>query len=142
MLMRSDPFREFDRLTEKLWGGFPVMPMDAYRLDDQFVVQVDLPGVDPSTIDLTIDKNTLTVSAERPARPDNGAKVVAAERPHGRFSRQLFLDEGLDIDHIEAGYTTGVLTVHVPLIDDTKPRKVPIASGNGDRQVRELSKST
>ncbi len=130
MLMRFDPFRELDRLAEQTWGGTrqPTMPMDAYRRGDHFVVHFDLPGVDPSSIDLTVEKNVLTVSAERHWQPDEGNQVVVAERPQGRFSRQLFLGEGLDPDGIEAAYDGGVLTVQVPVAEQAKPRKVQVTS--------------
>jgi HSP20 family protein len=130
MLMRTDPFREFDRLTQALGTRLrpAVMPMDAYRQGDHFVVHFDLPGVDPSSIDLTVEKNVLTVSAERHWQPDEGNQVVVAERPQGRFSRQLFLGEGLDPDGIEATYDGGVLTVQVPVAEQAKPRKVQVTS--------------
>ena len=133
MLMRFDPFRELDRLSEQAWGGArtPAMPMDAYRRGDHFVVHFDLPGVDPSSIDLTVEKNVLTVSAERRWEPEEGNEVVVAERPQGHFTRQLFLGEGLDADGIEADYDSGVLTVRVPVAEQAKPRKVQVTSGGG-----------
>ena len=137
MLMRFDPFRELDRLTEQTWSGarLPAMPMDAYRRGDHFVVHFDLPGVDPSSIDLTVEKNVLTVSAERHWEPAEGNQVVVAERPQGRFSRQLFLGEGLDADHIEASYDQGVLTVTLPVAEAAKPRKVEITAGGGAKAI-------
>ena len=132
MLMRSDPFRELDRLTQHVFGngGRPaVMPMDAYRRGDQFVVHFDLPGVDPSTIDLTVEKNALTVSAERLWQRSEGDQILASERPHGAFTRQLFLGEGLDADRIDAGYENGVLTVILPVAETAKPRRVQVSSG-------------
>lgn len=130
MLMRFDPFREFDRLTEGLWSGRqPVMPMDAYRHGDEFVVHFDLPGVDPSSIDLTIEKDVLTVTAERTWQRQDGVQVIASERAQGRFRRQLFLGEGLDADHVDASYDDGVLTIRLPVADHAKPRRVEISSG-------------
>ncbi len=133
MLMRFDPFRELDRLAQQTAGTSPppVMAMDAYRHDDRFVVHFDLPGVDASSIDLTVEKNVLTVSAERRWQPTNGDEIVVTERPQGTFSRQLFLGEGLDPEHIEASYDNGVLTVWVPVAERAKPRKVEISSGSG-----------
>lgn len=133
MLMRFDPFRELDRLAQQSVGNgrLPVMAMDAYRHGESFVVHFDLPGVDPATIDLTVEKNVLTVSAERRWQPSDGDEVVVAERPQGSFSRQLFLGEGLDPERIEARYDNGVLTVSVPVAERAKPRKVSISSGNG-----------
>ncbi|HEV2808935.1 MAG TPA: Hsp20/alpha crystallin family protein [Acidimicrobiales bacterium] len=133
MLMRFDPLREFDRLVHQTGGGGrpPVMPMDAYRHDDRFVTHFDVPGVDPSSIDLTIEKNVLSVSAERRWQPAEGDEVVVSERPQGSFSRQLFLGEGLDPQRVEANYDNGVLTVTIPVAEQAKPRKVEISSGNG-----------
>ncbi len=138
MLMRYDPFREFDRLTQQGWGGSSgrqaVMPMDAYREGDHFVVHFDLPGVDSRSIDLTVEKNVLTVTAERTWRPDDGQQVVVSERPQGSFSRQLFLGESLDTERIEANYDNGVLTVRVPVAEQAKPRRVEI-SGEGSSKA-------
>ena len=140
MLMRSDPFRELDRLTQRVFGNGPsaaVMPMDAYRHGEQFVVHFDLPGVEASSIDLTVEKNVLTVSAERQWQPADGDEVLASERPYGRFTRQLFLGEALDAERIEAGYDNGVLTVTVPVAEQAKPRKVQISSGDGSAKAIE-----
>ena len=129
MLMRFDPFRELDRLAEQTWSGrSPVMPMDAYRRGDHFVVHFDLPGVDPSSIDLTVEKNVLTASAERHWEHAEDDEVVVAERPQGQFTRQLFLGEGLDAEAIEATYDGGVLTVRVPVAEQAKPRKVEVTT--------------
>ncbi|MHB8672016.1 MAG: Hsp20/alpha crystallin family protein [Acidimicrobiales bacterium] len=139
MLMRFDPFREYDRLTEQLWGGRGGMPMDAYRHGDEFLVHFDLPGVDPASIDLTVEKNVLTVSAKREWKRDGGVEVIAAERPQGAFTRQLFLGESLDAEHLEASYDNGVLTVRLPVADQAKPRKVEITSGGAAKQIRASS---
>lgn len=131
MLMRFDPFRELDRLTQAPWGGSrPVMPMDAYRRNGDFVVHFDLPGIDPGTIDLTVEKNVLTVAAERRFSKQEGDEITVSERPQGRFSRQLFLGESLDPDRIKANYDQGVLTLHIPIAERAKPRKVEISSGS------------
>jgi HSP20 family protein len=137
MLMRFDPFRELDRLAEQTWSGsrLPAMPMDAYRRGDHFVVHFDLPGVDPSSIDLTVEKNVLTVSAERHWEPAEDHQVVVAERPQGSFSRQLFLGEGLDAEAIEASYDAGVLTVRVPVAEQAKPRKVQVTAGGSPTAI-------
>jgi HSP20 family protein len=130
MLMRFDPFRELDRLTSAPWGNTrPVMPMDAYRRNGDFVVHFDLPGVDPSSIDLTVEKNVLTVTAERHFTRQEGDEITVSERPHGRFNRQLFLGESLDADQITANYDQGVLTLHIPVAERAKPRKVEISAG-------------
>ncbi|MDP9440919.1 MAG: Hsp20/alpha crystallin family protein [Actinomycetota bacterium] len=144
MLMRFDPFRELDRLTQQVAGngGRPaVMPMDAYRAGDQFIVHFDLPGVDAGSIELTVEKNVLTVSAQRRWQPQNGQQVLVTERPQGSFSRQLFLGEGLDPDRIEANYDNGVLTITVPVAEQAKPRKVEITSSPKKSQAIDTQSS-
>jgi len=129
MLMRTDPFRELDRLAQQTLGT-PVrpaaMPIDAYRDGEVFVVQFDLPGVDPASIDLTIEKNVLTVHAQRTRSANEGVEMLVAERPQGTFSRQLFLGESLNADGIDANYADGVLTLRIPVAERAKPRRVPI----------------
>jgi HSP20 family protein len=129
MLMRTDPFRDLDRLTQQVLGtpARPAaMPIDAYRHGEEFVVQFDLPGVEASSIDLTVEKNVLTVHAER-RRPDlDGVEMLLGERPQGTFSRQLFLGDSLDTDRIDASYADGVLTLKLPVAEKAKPRRVPI----------------
>jgi HSP20 family protein len=138
MLMRTDPFREFDRLTQQAFGTRfrpSAMPMDAYRQGDEFVVHFDLPGVDPTSIDLTVEKNVLSVSAERRWDAAEDIQIVASERPQGTFNRQLFLGEGLDADRVEASYDNGVLSVTIPVAEQAKPRKVEISAGDGPRTI-------
>ncbi|GAB2496193.1 Hsp20/alpha crystallin family protein [Nocardiopsis aegyptia] len=140
MLMRTDPFREFDRITQRLLGDTVrpgAMPMDAYREDDTFVVSFDLPGVRADSIDLEIERNVLTVRAERAATATKGREMVIAERPSGTFSRELFLGESLDGDNITADYADGVLTLRVPVAEQAKPRKISISEGDG--QAREIN---
>ena len=137
MLMRTDPFRELDRLTQQLFGTNgttsrpAVMPMDAYRDGEQFVVHFDVPGVDPSTIDLDVEHNVLTVKAERVPTYRHDVELQVAERPRGVFSRQLFLGDTLDTDHVEASYDAGVLTLRIPIAEKAKPRKIEITGGGG-----------
>ncbi|MBW3645979.1 MAG: Hsp20/alpha crystallin family protein [Actinobacteria bacterium] len=137
MLMRYDPFRDIDRLTQQLAGErrASAMPMDAYRENEHFVVQFDLPGVDPESIDLTVEKNALTVRAERMWQAGDGVEVLVAERPQGSFSRQLFLGEGLDPDRIEARYDQGVLTVTIPVAERAKARKIEVGTNGGGRAI-------
>ena len=141
--MRFDPFRELDRLAQQAVGSSrpPAMAMDAYRHGDAFVVHFDLPGVDPTSIDLTVEKNVLTVTAERRWQPTEGDEVVVAERPQGTFSRQLFLGEGLNPDRVEARYDNGVLSLTVPVAEQAKPRKVEINTGNGKATAIETASS-
>jgi HSP20 family protein len=129
MLMRTDPFRDLDRLTQQVFGTATrpaAMPIDAYRSGDDFVVQFDLPGVDAGSIDLTVEKNVLTVHAERARAVGDGVELLVGERPHGTFSRQLFLGDTLDTDRIDASYTDGVLTLRLPIAEKAKPRRVQI----------------
>ena len=141
MLMRFDPFRELDRLTQQVWAGGSVrpgaMPMDAYRRGDDFVVHFDLPGVDPASIELTVEKNVLTVRAQRELARGEDEEWLVSERPQGSFTRQLFLGENLDTESIEASYDAGVLTVTVPLAEQAKPRKVEITAGGSKQQAIE-----
>jgi HSP20 family protein len=133
MLLRQDPFRELDRWTQQAWGPTTrpaVMPMDAFRHGDDFVVKFDLPGIDPSTIDLTVEQNTLTVKAERRWKPKDEDEVLISERPQGSFSRQVFLGEGLDVDNIRASYEHGVLSLDIPVRESVKPRRVEITVGD------------
>ena len=138
MLMRTDPFRELDRLTQQVFGGVgrpSAMPMDAYRKGDEFFVHFDLPGVDPDSIDLTVEQNVLTVRAERLPVGAQGAELLVTERLSGTFSRQLFLGETLDPDHIEADYSAGVLTLTIPVHEAAKPRKVEITTNDRTKQL-------
>jgi HSP20 family protein len=137
MLMRTDPFRELDRLTQQVLQTAPrpvMMPMDAWRDGDSFVVELDLPGVAADSIDLDVERNVLTVRAERPPRPDRD-EVLAAERPTGVFSRQLFLGDALDVDRIAARYADGVLTLRIPVAEQAKPRKIAVAVGGDVREA-------
>ncbi|GAA1145428.1 molecular chaperone Hsp18 [Nocardioides aquiterrae] len=133
MLLRTtDPFRDFDRLTQQIFGTTnrpAVMPMDAWREGDRFVIEFDLPGVARESIDLDVERNVLTVRAERVAR--NGDwEALASERPKGVFSRQLVLGDNLDLDKIEAAYADGVLRLVVPVAEKAKPRKIEVSTGS------------
>jgi HSP20 family protein len=131
MLMRTDPFRELDRLTQQVFGTASrpaAMPMDAYRQGDTFYLRLDLPGIELDSIDLTVEQNVLTVRAERPTITPDEVEVIVAERPAGTFTRQVFLGDTLDPDHMTADYTAGVLTLSIPVHEAAKPRKVEITS--------------
>ena len=139
MLMRTDPFREFDRLAQQLFGAGTtsrpaVMPMDAWREGDTFVVEFDLPGVRPETLDVDVERNVLTVKAERPA-PNRDWEMLAAERPTGLFSRQLVLGDNVDLEHVQADYDAGVLRLRIPVAEKAKPRKIEIATGASSDQA-------
>ena len=129
MLMRFEPFRESERITEELLSGLRArqIPVDAYRRGDEFKVQLDMPGVDPGSIELTVEKDVLTVRATRTRTQVEGDQNCVAERAHGEFGRQLFLGEGLDRDSVTATYEDGVLTITIPVAEQAKPRKVEIA---------------
>jgi HSP20 family protein len=125
MLVDFDLFRGFERTGVRR----AFMPIDAYRRGDEFLLHVDLPGIDPETIDLVVDRNVLTIEAERSWKPADGDKVVTAERPRGHFTRRLVLGDALDASRISAQYDRGVLTVTVPVAEEAKPRKVTISVG-------------
>ena len=143
MLMRTDPFRELDRLSQQVFGGTPgtwsrptAMPMDAWRSGDTFVVAFDLPGVDPDAIELDVERNVLTVKAERrPAVEREQVEMQVAERPLGVFSRQLFLGDTLDAERIAAHYEAGVLTLSIPIAEKAKPRKITVTAADSGRQI-------
>jgi HSP20 family protein len=145
MLMRTDPFRELDRLTQQLsgasspgtWSRPNPMPMDAYRAGDEYVVVFDLPGVRQDAIDLDVERNVLSVKAERrPLAVSEGVEMQVAERPLGVFSRQLFLGDTLDTERITAEYDSGVLTVKIPVAAQAKPRRISISGGDSEpRQI-------
>jgi HSP20 family protein len=144
MLMRTDPFREFDRLAQSLlgsgstagtWSRPSAMPMDAYRAGDEFVVMFDLPGVTSDAIEVDVERNVLTVKAERrPTVHDDDVEMQVAERPLGVFSRQLFLGDTLDTDHIHAEYEAGVLSLRIPIAEQAKPRKIEVRRAGEARQ--------
>ena len=143
MLLRFDPFRELDRLSQQLWDegktASRVVPMDAVRHGDRLTVSFDLPGVDPSSIDLTVERNQLTLTAERHPRQGEGEELLVSERPRGTFTRRLFLGDTLDTDRIEADYRDGVLEVTIPVAEQAKARKVSIGGGNGQAQPIEAT---
>jgi HSP20 family protein len=139
MLMRFDPFRDAEnrlQLFNRQMGAPPMtMSMDAYRDGDRFIVQFDLPGIDPGSIDLTVEKNVLTVRAERKWETRDDQEIVISERVQGSFSRQLFLGESLDAEHVEARYDNGVLTLSIPVAEQAKPRKVAITTSSDETEV-------
>jgi HSP20 family protein len=137
MLMRTDPFREFDRLTQQVLGSArpTAMPMDAYRAGDDLIVHIDLPGIDPETIDLDVERNVLNVRAERRSPAPEGTEVIVAERPTGTFTRQLLLGDSLDAERIDASYDTGVLTLRIPVAEQAKPRRIQITGGSDRKEL-------
>jgi HSP20 family protein len=143
MLMRTDPFRDFDRLAQQFFGNTgtwsrpSAMPLDAYRSGDEYVIAFDLPGVAPDAIELNIERNVLTVRAERRPNPvGQDVEMQVAERPLGVFSRQLFLGDTLDTEKVSASYDAGVLTLRIPVAEQAKPRRIEIS--NADAGVRQI----
>jgi HSP20 family protein len=144
MLMRTDPFRELDRLAGQLlgtaaagtWSHPNPMPLDAYRDGETYVVSFDLPGVDPEAIELEVERNVLTVKAERrPVHTGEKFEMQINERPLGVFSRQLFLGDTLDAEHIDADYDAGVLTLRIPVTEKAKPRKIEVTASGGRKEI-------
>ncbi|MBV6702973.1 Hsp20/alpha crystallin family protein [Kitasatospora aureofaciens] len=143
MLLRTDPFRELDRLTQQFlnttgtWSRPTPMPLDAYRAGDEYVICFDLPGVAPDAIDIDVERNMVTVKAERrPHRQGDDVKWELSERPLGVFSRQVMLSDTLDPEGITADYDAGVLTLKIPVAEKAKPRKIAIAHGDGRKQIQ------
>ncbi|MFE1440174.1 Hsp20/alpha crystallin family protein [Streptomyces sp. NPDC058739] len=142
MLMRTDPFREMDRIVQQLsgtsgtWSKPSVMPMDAYREGEAYVIAFDLPGVSTDAIDIDVERNMLTVKAERrPVAKADSVKMELSERPLGVFSRQIVLADTLDTEHIQADYDAGVLTLRIPIAERAKPRKISIGAGAGPKEI-------
>jgi HSP20 family protein len=136
MLVRTDPFRDFDRLAQQMLGTAArpaAMPMDAWRDGEQIVVEFDLPGVDPDSVDLDVQRNVLTVRAERRPSTGDDTEMIAAERPRGVFSRQVILGDTLDTGRVQASYTAGVLTLRIPIAEKAKPHKIAITNADADR---------
>jgi HSP20 family protein len=128
-VMRFDPFRDFDRLTEQFFGGTRGMrsiPMEAYRRGDQFFIHLDLPGVKPDDVDLTLERNVISIRAERRSPRQEGDEVLIDERPQGTFTRQLFLGDNLDAEKLNASYDMGVLTLMIPVAEQAEPRRVQV----------------
>jgi HSP20 family protein len=131
VLMRTDPFRDFDRLFQQATSAAALpaaMPIDAYRKGDEFVIHFDLPGITADALDLSVEKNVLTLKAER-KRAENGGEWIVRERPHGTFTRSIFLGDSLDTDSLEASYADGVLTVRLPVAEKAKPRRIEVTTG-------------
>jgi HSP20 family protein len=138
MLVRTDPFRELDRLTQQVLGtaARPAgMPMDAWREQDTFVIELDLPGVDPGSVDLDVERDVLTIRAERGPRASDAHERVVSERPRGVFSRQVILGDALDSEHVTADYRAGVLRLTIPVAERAKPRKIAISSDTHDQHA-------
>ncbi|MFD9271607.1 Hsp20/alpha crystallin family protein [Streptomyces goshikiensis] len=141
MLMRTDPFRELDRMAQQLmgpgtWSKPSVMPMDAYREGDEYVVAFDVPGVTADALDIDVERNMLTVKTERrPTAKVDNVKMELSERPLGVLSRQIMLADTLDTERIQADYDAGVLTLRIPIAERAKPRKVSIGAGSGRKEI-------
>jgi HSP20 family protein len=140
MLLQFDPFRDFDRLTDKMlseWRAARPVPMDVYRSGDHYVLHFDLPGIDPNSVDVSVQENVLSMRATRPQRSAEGVEYLVAERPTGEFTRQLVLGSGLDLTNIAATYDAGVLTVTIPVAETAKPRRIQIESTSTGPKVIE-----
>jgi HSP20 family protein len=141
-VLRFDPFRDFDRVTEQLLGvpsgtarAPRFMPMDLYRSGDHYVLHADLPGIDPGSVDVDVENNTLTIKAERSERTEDGVQWISSERFAGRYLRQIALGDGIDTERISATYANGVLTVTLPVAERARPRKVSIAVDDTKQQI-------
>ena len=141
MLLQNSPFRELDALfnqrtpTRSAWVTGRPMPMDAYRRGDNVWVHLDLPGVSADSVDISVERNVLTVTAERTYQREEGDRVYFDERPEGAFRRQVTLGEGLDAEGVEADYTDGVLTLRIPVVPQAQPRKISVGTGQGTHAI-------
>ena len=137
MATTFDPFRDLDRMLSSTLRTptAAAMPMDLYRAGDHFVAHVDLPGVDPSTIDVDVEDRTLTIRAERREQREGDVQWLSHERPTGTFARQLTLGHGVASDRIEADYSDGVLTLTIPVAEEAKPRKITVSHTGGPRAI-------
>lgn len=143
MLMRTDPFRELDRLAQRFtdlpagtWSRPSALPMDAYREGEEYVIAFDAPGIDPAALEIDVERNMLTVKAERrPTAVGDSVQMELAERPHGVFTRQVMLADTLDVDRIDAQYEAGVLTLRIPIAERAKPRKITVGQRGERHQI-------
>lgn len=139
MAIGYDPFREFEQLTQQLISGGRAprsFPMDAYRRGDEFYVHLDLPGVDPGSIEITVEAGTLSITAERRFEQKQGDEIIVSERPQGRFSRDLRVGTAIDVDRIDADYENGVLTLALPVSERAKPRTIQVqARSEGGKTI-------
>jgi HSP20 family protein len=142
MLMRFDPFRELDRVADQAFRRPPAMPMDAVRHGDQVFINFDLPGVDPDGVDVTVERDVLTVSANRRFERAEDDEVLASERPQGSFTRRVFLGESLDTERLEAAYDHGVLSITIPVAEKAQPRKVAVGGGHAAQPIEAESHDT
>lgn len=141
VVIRFDPFRDLDRLTERLLTAatdmgatMRTMPLDVYRAGDHYVLHCDLPGADPGSVDVGIDGRTLTIRAQRSPRSED-VDWLTQERPSGTFARQLTMGNGLDLEHVEASYVDGVLTVTIPVVEEAKPRRIAVTQAPGSTPI-------
>jgi HSP20 family protein len=139
MAIGYDPFREFDQVAQQMLSGGRAprsFPMDAYRRGDEFFVHLDLPGVDPGSIDITVEAGNLSISAERRFEQKEEDEIIVSERPQGRFSRDLRVGTAIDVDRIGADYENGVLTLTLPVSERAKPRTIQVqASGEAQKKI-------
>ena len=131
-LLRFDPFRELDRLTEQAMSATArvarSMPIEALRRGEEFLIYVDLPGVDSADTDVTVERNVVSIKARRGSPRQDGDEVLVDERPHGQFSRQLLLGDNLDANRLQADLTDGVLTLRIPVSEASRPRRIELGS--------------
>ena len=136
MMLRFDPFKEVDRMHEQVFGrSGRLLPLDLYRSGEHSVLHVDMPGVDPGSIDVSVDGSALTIRAERTGRTEEALEWLARERPVGTYLRQLALGDGLDTERIAATYENGVLTVTIPVAEKAKPRRIAVERRDGGAQA-------
>lgn len=132
-MIQTDPFRDLDtlfsRLSSRQASSGGVMPMDAFRRGSDVWVHIDLPGVKAESLDITVERNVLTIAAERTWQRQEGDQAYFGERYRGTFRRQIQLGDGLDLQNLEADLHDGVLTIRIPVAEQAKPRKVEVGQG-------------
>jgi HSP20 family protein len=143
-LTSFDPFtwdfqRQFNRLSRQAFGSSRAMPMDAVREENGAVLTFDVPGIDPESIEVTVDRGVLSVSVKRQEERAEDGKFVLRERTTGTFTRRVYLSENLDADAIDASYHNGVLEVRIPVLEQAKPRKIEIRQPDGQDGQKELA---
>jgi HSP20 family protein len=145
MVLRSDPFRELDRWLDTAMRQVPTaspMPMDLYREGHRFIARIDLPGVQPDSIDIDVEDRTLTIRAERATMAEEDVQWLSRERPVGTFARQLTLGQHVDVDSVDAAYSDGVLTLTIPIAEEARPRKIAVVREESHRTIEQGSHRT
>jgi HSP20 family protein len=142
--MTFDPFardfqRQFDRLTRHAFGLPAGLPLDIVRRDGDVTLRLDVPGIDPANIEVTVDRGFLTISGKREEERTENDKFFVRERTMGTFTRRVRLSENLNAEAVEASYANGVLEVRIPVLEQAKPRKIEVRKVEIAQEKKELA---